>query len=416
MKFASFLEHDSVASPISPLRTVSAWPRPAVTRPRPVPTLTPALAINGRFLSQSVTGVQRVARAVVCEIDRLLGEGAFKADIALIHPPTANPAALKLRNIRTEAVGRGHGAQWEQLSLPFAVGNRPLLCLGNIAPALSLLGRKPVSVMVHDFSYLDFPKAYRARYRWSHRIMLPLLLARADTLFVVSMTERERLLELNPGAASRVVVAPNGGWPRSDDDRPASPPAPPADLPSGYILYVGSLSHRKNFDRLFQTAVTLAREDGLSFVFTGSIGNILRPPQRDVPSDLTGRIHFTGQIDEPHRLAELYSGARLLVFPSLYEASPLPPFEAAHFGCPVVASNIPSIWERCDEGVTYCDPQSVPSITTAVRNALANDEERERRHDINAARAEAASWGTQASTILTALLGPAAAPAPARAA
>lgn len=392
MKHVSFLERDPATFPV-----------PEIIAPSTAATASkrPKIAINGRFLSQSITGVQRVCRAVVREIDRLL-DGEFDAEVVLIHPPGADPEPLGLRNIRSEVVGRGHGAKWEQLTLPFAVGDRPLLCLGNIAPGLSLLGGKRVSVMVHDFSYLQFPNAYRAKYRWSHRLMLPLLLSRAERLFVVSQTEREKLLELRPEAESRVLVAPNGGWFAADEA--GLPAAAPNDLPPGYLLYVGSLSRRKNFDRLLEVAIRLAREDGLAFVFTGSVGNILHSPELGVPPELASRLIFTGQIDEPARLASLYTGARLLVFPSLYEASPLPPFEAAHFGCPVVASNIPSMWERCDEGVTYCDPESTTSIVEAVRYALANDGERERRHAINAAREHAVSWAAQARIILTALL------------
>lgn len=395
MQNVSFLERDAEDS-VRPAAPGSPSGRAANGRP--------SIAINGRFLNQSVTGVQRVCRAVVREIDRLL-DYEFGADVALIHPPGADPAPLALRNIRTEMVGRGHGARWEQLTLPFAVGDRPLLCLGNIAPGLSLLGRKRVSVMVHDFSYLHFPKAYRIKYRWSHRLMLPLLLSRAERLFVVSQTEREKLLELKPEAEARVIVAPNGGGLIGEEG--GLPVVPPTDLPPGYLLYVGSLSRRKNFDRLLEAAIRLAREDGLAFVFTGSVGNILHRPNMRVPPELADRLVFTGQIDEPERLASLYSGARLLVFPSLYEASPLPPFEAAYFGCPVVASNIPSMWERCDEGATYCDPESTDSIVAAVRHALADDAERARRHAINAAREQAASWTAQARTILTAMLGPA---------
>jgi glycosyltransferase involved in cell wall biosynthesis len=365
----------------------------------------PELVINGRFLEQSVTGVQRVAREVICEIDALLGDGSFRADVSLLHPSRASPEPLELRNIRTQAVGRLHGAAWEQVDLPAAVGRRPLLCLGNSAPLVSLLAGRRVGVMIHDLSYLDHPRAYRRIYRWSHRALLPVLLARARTLFLVSETERERLLGIWPGTAPRIVVAPNGGW--IDRFAPEAPPSAVAELPPGYALFVGSLSHRKNFDRLLEAAIRLAREDGLPFVFAGSTGPVLTRPQIAIPEDVRERIAFVGQVDDRRALGMLYRRARLLVFPSLYEASPLPPFEAAYFGCPVVASNIPSMWERCDDGVTYCDPRSVDSIVGAVRKVLEHGEDRERRVEINRVRAEAASWREQARTVLAAMLAPA---------
>lgn len=362
----------------------------------------PELVINGRFLEQTVTGVQRVAREIICEIDGLLGDGRFQANVTLLHPSTASPAGLGLRNIRTQAVGKLRGAAWEQLVLPAAAAGRPLLCLGNSAPLLSLLGRGRVGVMIHDLSYLDHPRAYRRTYRWAHRALLPLLLLRASRLFLVSETERERLLGMWAGIDPRIVVARNGGWIERDVD--SAPALPLEELPNGYLLFVGSLSRRKNFDRLLEAAIRLVREDGLSFVFAGSTGPVLTPPRIAVPATLRDRIVFVGQVDDRGALGKLYQNAQLLVFPSLYEASPLPPFEAAHFGCPVVASNIPSMWERCDDGVTYCDPQSVDSIVHAVRRVLQHRSERERKVRINALRAAEASWNEQARTVLAAMI------------
>lgn len=368
-----------------------------------VHALAPQIVINGRFLEQAVTGVQRVAREITCEIDAMIGERGPAVEVSLLHPPSVNADELCLRNIRAKAVGRLRGAAWEQFELPVAVAGRPLLCLGNSAPVISLLAGRRVGVMIHDLSYLDFPLAYRRLYRWSHRALLPLLLSHASKLFLVSQTERERLLDIRADTAARIVVAPNGGW----IDRPAAAAArsAAASLPDNYVLFTGSLSYRKNVDRMLQAAIRLAREDSVSFVFAGSFGTVLTRPSIAIPPDLESRIVFVGQVDDRHALGRLYQNARLLLFPSLYEASPLPPFEAAHFGVPVVASNIPSMWERCDDGVAYCDPRSADSIVATVRRVLADPAERRRLVRINRARAAQASWRDQARTVLSAMIG-----------
>jgi glycosyltransferase involved in cell wall biosynthesis len=358
--------------------------------------------------------VQRVAREITRALDKLIHDGAIDADITLLCPPNCNPAEFGLKHIRVREVGRLTGANWEQFVLPFHVGDATLLCLGNTAPVIRLMTRRPTAVMVHDLSYRQFPLAYKARYRWAHRAILPLIMQRASRIILVSNTERERMLKLKPALVQRILVAPNGSW---TDDAVADTPNSRPDLPANFALYVGSLSRRKNVDRLVRAAITVVREDGLSFVFVGSSGQVLTAPKFDIPEDVRHLLHFVGQVDDSAALAQLYKSARLLVFPSLYEASPLPPFEAAWFDCPVVASNIPSMWERCDEAVTYCDPRSEKSIVKAIRRVLTNDDERERKVAIHRARAEAASWRAQALSIITDLLGPAihpARPVPAR--
>jgi glycosyltransferase involved in cell wall biosynthesis len=395
LKAFDILQRESVAATY-PFSQGSSRAPAAAARHRP------QLVINGRFLEQAVTGVQRVAREVTREIDGLIADGDFRVDVTLLHPPGATAGDLQLKAIRMQPVGTLNGSAWEQFALPSAVGDRRLLCLGNSAPLQCLLAGKRVGVMIHDLSYLDYPGAYRRSYRWSHRALLPLVLSRASKLFLVSETERERLVGMRADTAGRIVVAPNGGW--VECPNPELPSVPAEPLPTGYGLFVGSLSHRKNFDRLLQAAIRLAREDGLPFVFVGSSGSVLTKPRIEIPAELQDRIVFVGQVNDRALLGSLYRDARLLVFPSLYEASPLPPFEAAHFGCPVVASNIPSLWERCDDGVAYCNPRSVDSIVEAVRAVLREDDERERRVEINRHRAAKASWREQAGAVLAAMI------------
>ena len=45
------------------------------------------LTINGRFLAQPTTGVQRVARELSREIDALVASGEAEFDVRLVCPP-----------------------------------------------------------------------------------------------------------------------------------------------------------------------------------------------------------------------------------------------------------------------------------------------------------------------------------------
>ncbi|WP_232491538.1 glycosyltransferase family 4 protein [Novosphingobium kaempferiae] len=362
----------------------------------------PQLFVNGRFLVQQATGVQRVAVEIVRGIDTMLDRSELVADVTLLVPRGEWVQPLNLRHIAVETVGTRRGVWWEQLDLPRRATGGTLLCLGNSAPALTLLaGWSRVAVMIHDVSFLDHPAAYRLSYRMAHRRMLPLLMRAARHIVTVSQTERERLVRLSPAAAPRITVAPNGGWSGGGS---AGADALP-EIAEPYGLYVGSLSRRKNFERTLAAAVRLAREDDLDFVFVGASGGILQKPRCEVPADVAHRIHFLGQINDSARLAGIYRNARLLLFPSLYEACPLPPLEAAHFGCPVVVSNIPSMWERCGRAALYCDPMSVDSIVRAARTALAQGPERDALVAAGQAMSGRRSWEAQAQAICARILG-----------
>lgn len=366
------------------------------------------LAINGRFLAQRTTGVQRVAREITREIDTIISEGDSGFTARLICQPEAVLDGLDLKSMTVQRVGGLSGHAWEQTSLPMAAAGATLLCLGNSAPVISLMTSPAVAVLIHDLSYRLFPNAYRLQYRVAHSLLMPLMLKRARPVITVSRTEQQQLAAIGKCDASRIVVAQNGGWRDSETDTP-NPDGVPAP---GYLLYVGALSHRKNLQGLMDAARRLALEDGMTFVIVGSTASIHAHVSLELPEELRSRILFLGHIEDTARLAELYRRARCLVFPSFYEASPLPPLEAMHFGCPVVVSEIPSLVERCGDAAQYCQAESTDSIVEAVR-AVIHDPVRE-ADLIRRGRERAAgfSWQAQTRIILDALRVASGRPAP----
>ena len=65
-------------------------------------------------------------------------------------------------------------------------------------------------------------------------------------------------------------------------------------------------------------------------------------------------------------LADLYSGATALLYPSVYEGFGLPPLEAMACGSPVITSNVSSLPEVAGSAAVMHDPMD----TDALRNAM----------------------------------------------
>ena len=369
-------------------------------------TSRPEIVINGRFLMQPVTGVQRVARELTRALDRLVAEEDLPVALRIVCEAGAPVDDLGLRVTTVEhAASRWGGHAWEQLVLPGRVRGGHLLCLGNTAPFASLHNRggprQGVTVMIHDLSYRQFPGAYRLHYRLGHRVMLPSLLRRAQTILTVSEREKAMLAALRPEARSRIRVAQNGGW--SSGAQPVDTPAAGGDAPEpGYMLFVGSLSRRKNIHGVIAVAVRLARENGLRTLIVGGGSDILAPIAGEIPADVAHLVRFTGPVTELDALGQLYRDAGCLLFPSFYEASPLPPVEAMHFGCPVVVSAIPAMTERCGTAAVYCDPHDVDDMVAAVRRVLAEPAPLAARGRLHAAHW---TWRDQAARVLEAVLG-----------
>lgn len=372
------------------------------------------LYVDGRFLLQDVTGVQKVAIELVHALDVLLAEGGLPGwEVVVLAPRRGTLVTTPdYKVVQLRRAGRFTSHAWEQLELPRLVGTDPLLCLGNLAPlALLVSGRAPVHTMVHDLSYKYFPAAYSRGFRLVYNALVPVVLARSRTVFTVSESERSAILRHHGRliGTHRLVAVQNGGGEGAADAgvggsaealEPGDPQVPSRGVRARRCLYVGSLTRRKNAEGLARAAVELVRTTDLDVVFVGATGASFGETGMSVPAELADRIHFLGQVNDPARIEAEYRNAAVLLFPSFYEASPLPPVEAMRFGCPVVAADIPSLRERCGDAVLYCDPHDVGSMVDQVRAAVDDPDVWQGLQEAGLRRAAGFTWEHQARAVM----------------
>ena len=361
------------------------------------------IVINGRFLSQSTTGIQRVGRELVRALDALIDDGTLgHVSARIVAPRNARIDDFPLRRIPIERVGWLSGHAWEQLVLPRHLDGARLVCLGNVAPIETLLRHSggKVALFMHDMSYRLYPRAYRAIYRYGHTLISPALLHFADPVVTVSESEYAQIIEYAPYTAGRLVVARNGSW---HNDLQPTGLKPWAERRNSYGLYVGAFSSRKNIESVLDLAIALARDRGIRFVFVGSGAGTFSATHLDCPADIRHLIEFRGQIESKDVLEQIYREAAFLVFPSFYEASPLPPVEAMTFGCPVVGSDIPSMRERCGDAAAYCDPANRASIRAAVDRLLDEDGLADALITAGFRQSAKQTWRAQAFTLIEAM-------------
>jgi glycosyltransferase involved in cell wall biosynthesis len=339
------------------------------------------LAINARFLTQKLSGVQRFSREVVTAL------AATGAPLRLLAPRDA-PASFA--GLPVEHVGRRAGQPWEQFDLPRAVGGDHLLNLGNTAP-LRLGARQ--TVVIHDAGVFDTPESYSFAFRAWYRALHWSLPRRGTRIVTVSEFSRGRLalhLGLPPG---RIGVMPEGG------EHALREPAEPAILarhglaPQGYALAVGTRASHKNLD-LLREAVGMLGARGLRLAVAGAADASVFRRASDVDATLA-----LGRVTDAE-LRALYEGAICLLFPSRYEGFGLPPLEAMWCGCPVLAASAGAVPEVCGDAALWFDASGPRSPAAALARLL--DEPLLAAHLRNAGRVRAAtySWSAAAETLL----------------
>ncbi|MFB0536593.1 MAG: glycosyltransferase family 4 protein [Anaerolineae bacterium] len=158
-------------------------------------------------------------------------------------------------------------------------------------------------------------------------------------------------------------------------------------LPESYLLYLGGFDQRKNVPTLLKVFAQLAKDSRSFLVVAGRLPEYgldlaiqakrsdFFPDPRPIVQELGigERVVFTGWVPEEDKPA-LYSGARALVFPSLYEGFGLPPLEALACGTPVIASNRGSLPEIVGDGGLLLEPDDVEGLAAAMEKLLADDD------------------------------------------
>ncbi|GAB3753247.1 glycosyltransferase family 1 protein [Zhihengliuella somnathii] len=322
------------------------------------------VVINGRFLGQPVTGVQRFAEEVTAS---LLADADFPVVIAVprgIRPRTDGP--LFGRDV--VEIGRAQGHVWEQVDLPLYLkrnGSPLLIGLSSTAPAFYRNQFAPH----HDVTYVRYPESFSWKFRLVYRILAPLFLKNARRIITVSEFSRDEIAEHFGVPTEKFVVIPNAPSAFFFEHR-GEPSASQEDARRPYFLAVSSPNVHKNFERLEEAFRAFVDETG-SDVELRIIGQQAHTfAARESRS--TANIRYLGRVSDSE-LAQTYAGALAFVFPSLYEGFGIPPLEAQAAGAPVLASNAASIPEVLGKSALYFNPMDIADISRLL-GATAADE------------------------------------------
>lgn len=321
---------------------------------------TTGFAINGRFLTQRVTGVQRYARNVVAAIDAALVERGQAA--AIIGPRRVDDPGFQALPLTRTGRLSGHG--WEQLELPISFSG-PLLNLCNTAP----LAKGEQIICIHDANVFTAPGSYGRAFRELYTRLQPLLVRRAARIATVSQASARQLARYLPIRADEIAVLPNGhehalAW---RPERAETAPLLLADRAGRrFVLALGSRARHKNLKLLIDIAPQLADND-IDVLIAGGEGDIFAPEAlRAAPN-----VHLLGRLLDDD-LAYLMDRALCLAFPSLTEGFGLPIVEAMARGCPVVSSDCASMPEVCGDAALLAAPTQpeawISSIMTLARS------------------------------------------------
>jgi glycosyltransferase involved in cell wall biosynthesis len=302
------------------------------------PTPTPVIAVNARFVTQPLTGVQRYAHEIV---GRLAATTGWR--IRLLLPPDRivdlEPGQSTVGELDERWWGaRGH--LWEQTRLPLLYRRSGADLLLSPAGWGPLTVRRQLAV-IFDLHPITHPEHFVRAFRIQTRVATPVLAHVPPRVAVISEHVRDQVVRHLRVQPDRVDIVPPAVGPPFID----RPLADPATRGRGHALFVGGDKAQKNLRFVLDFWPEVHERLGLELVVTErSIASRVGSVVADPPG--VRRVQDPGD-DE---LVHLYESALCLLWPSVAEGYGIPLLEAMAVGTPFLSADVGAARELAPEG------------------------------------------------------------------
>ncbi len=315
------------------------------------------IIINGKFLTQRVTGVQRYAIELVNELDKIVQKGEFELAVPpnLLECPTC-------KNIEVVQVGKLKSHLWEQISFPLYVMKQKAISLNlcNVSPLVS-----PGIVCIHDMKVKATPQYFSKTFLLWYKLLFLNAIKRSKVVFTVSKFSKKEILKYYRTKPDKIHVVPNA-WQHYErityDENALKKYRLQKD---DYCFAMSSLEPNKNFAWIANLA---QQNPSIDFAIAGSINEKVFADGLgfEVPSNMK----LLGYVSD-EEAKTLMRDCKAFLFPSFYEGFGIPPLEAMSAGAKkIVVSDIEVMREVFEEMVYYINPYSKEAVLKQLLSSV----------------------------------------------
>lgn len=258
-------------------------------------------------------------------------------------------------------------------------------------------------ITVHDLTFLHYPEYLTADSRRYYNDQILQATRRADHILADSEATKTDLVTMLNVPPQNVTVHMLG----VDESFKPLPVemsekyCQELELPTEYLLFVGTFEPRKNILGLLEAYHQLASQmrEIPALVLVGKRGwlfdeTMARIHQMGLDKQIIWRDNVSDE-----QLPAVYNRALTLITPSFYEGFGLPALEAMACGTVPIVSNRSSLPEIVGDVGLQIDPDHIETLTQALQRVLTDTEWRARMEKAGLARAALFTWDNTARIV-----------------
>lgn len=265
-------------------------------------------------------------------------------------------------------------------------------------------GAKRHIITVHDLTFLHYPQYLTADSRAYYNGQIEVAVKQVDHILSDSEATKNDLISMLNVPAGKITVHMLGVdekfRPLPQDHLEKVQQA--LDIPSEYILFVGTFEPRKNIVGLLESYRDLHQQlpDAPPLLLVGRRGwlfdeTIAKLDELGIKEHVLWRDNVSDE-----QLPAVYNMAYTLVTPSFYEGFGLPALEAMACGTVPIVSNRSSLPEIVGDVGLQIDPDNLDTLTYALHKILTDSAWRESQEQAGIKRAATFKWEETAKIVL----------------
>lgn len=325
------------------------------------------IGIDARLIEE--TGVGRYIRNLILELGKLDRENQY---VVFLRAKSFDSFILPNDRWQKRVAEVPWHTVKEQFVMPWIFVKEHLDLLHVPYFNIPIFYPGPMIVTIHDLTILHFDTGmattlplplYKLR-RLGYFLILTVGITRARKIIAVSNNVKQEIIDHFHIPTEKIAVTYEG----VDEKIQHTKSKIQRLIPEPYFLYVGNAYPHKNLEPLLRAFEQI--HENIKLVLVGKEDFFYKRLKRWlVGRDIADNVIFFGPTNDQH-LANLYSHAVALIYPSLMEGFGLPALEALSLGCPVICSDIPVFREILGNNAAYFDPRNPTDIARALRQGI----------------------------------------------
>ncbi len=342
------------------------------------------IGFDAKRLFSNGSGLGNYSRTLVRNLTKFYPDHQFHLYTTKVSAAIDTLAIEKSPATTVTYVGHSLKAYWRTFSIKKdlrAAGIQIYHGLSHEIPFnLQKTGIKSV-VTIHDLIYRTHPELFplidRKIYHWKFSNSI----ANADRIIAISENTRQDILRYFAVDPAKIRVIYQSCAPAFQ--APFLPGAVAEvrakfKLPARYLLFVGTISRRKNIEVILR-AMSMAPAGLLPDLVIIGRGKDYQEKIEALAHSLglQERLQIINNLDDTPDLVQVYRGATVVIYPSIYEGFGLPIAEGMLAKVPVIAADNSSLREAGGPSTRYFNPDQPGELVQQLTEVLNQEALRE---------------------------------------